>query len=316
MRSKQWRSSDKYGEAKPCSDCHLDILTQHSRCDRLTNTTIIDSNRTHLMHPAKTHRCMRVKSRNHGVTDGIFISTTKSATSMTDATTSTKLADMRTDTEDGTLDNNDSSASTQLNAYTHTRVKGTLWCTHIRICEGDIMMHTHMHMWRLHYDAHTHRQPPTHQQSPTGHTDNLQLDTPTTSNWTHQQHRQSPTGHTDNLQLDTPTISNWTHRQPPTGHTDNLQLDTPTTSNWQRWSYTDTAYMTLISIFSTITETESVIKQEAKGIWQRLHRMTPCTRHAAYSAGAPADLSCVTDRQTDWQTPQASIIIVSISSIR
>jgi len=40
-------------------------------------------------------------------------------------------------------------------------------------------------------------------------------------------------------------------------------------------------------------------KQKAKGIWRRLHRMTPRTRHAAYGARAAADLSRVTDRQTD-----------------
>jgi len=49
------------------------------------------------------------------------------------------------------------------------------------------------------------------------------------------------------------------------------------------------------------------LKQEAKGIWQRLHRMTPRTRHAAYTARAAADLSCVTDRLTDRQTDTANI---------
>jgi len=39
--------------------------------------------------------------------------------------------------------------------------------------------------------------------------------------------------------------------------------------------------------------------QEAKGIWRRLHRMTLCTRHVVYTAHAAADLSRVTDRQTD-----------------
>jgi len=42
----------------------------------------------------------------------------------------------------------------------------------------------------------------------------------------------------------------------------------------------------------------SVNRQEVKGIWQRLHRMTPRTQHAAYTACAAADLSRVTDRQT------------------
>jgi len=44
-------------------------------------------------------------------------------------------------------------------------------------------------------------------------------------------------------------------------------------------------------------------KQEAKGISRRLHGMTPRTRHAAYTARAAADLS----RVTDWQTDTANI---------
>jgi len=59
-----------------------------------------------------------------------------------------------------------------------------------------------------------------------------------------------------------------------------------------------------------------LIKQEAKGISRRLHRMTPCTQHAAYAARAAADLSPVTDRLTDRQTPRTSVTIVSISCIR
>jgi len=43
----------------------------------------------------------------------------------------------------------------------------------------------------------------------------------------------------------------------------------------------------------------SQTKQEAKGIWRRLHRMTLHTRHAAYTARAADDLSRVTDRLTD-----------------
>jgi len=39
-------------------------------------------------------------------------------------------------------------------------------------------------------------------------------------------------------------------------------------------------------------------REEAKSIWQRLHRMTPHTRHVAYTACAAADLSRVTDRLT------------------
>jgi len=38
-------------------------------------------------------------------------------------------------------------------------------------------------------------------------------------------------------------------------------------------------------------------KQKAECIWQKLHRMTPHTRHAVYSARAAADLSHVTNRQ-------------------
>jgi len=45
------------------------------------------------------------------------------------------------------------------------------------------------------------------------------------------------------------------------------------------------------------------VKQESKGIWRRLHRMTPRTRHAAYTARSAADLS----RVTDWQTDTANI---------
>jgi len=41
------------------------------------------------------------------------------------------------------------------------------------------------------------------------------------------------------------------------------------------------------------------IKQEAKGIWRRLHGMTPRTQHAVYTARAAADSSRVTDRLTD-----------------
>jgi len=44
---------------------------------------------------------------------------------------------------------------------------------------------------------------------------------------------------------------------------------------------------------------EQESKQEAKGMWRRLHRMTPRTWQAAYTACAAADLSRVTDRQTD-----------------
>jgi len=40
-------------------------------------------------------------------------------------------------------------------------------------------------------------------------------------------------------------------------------------------------------------------KQEAEGIWRRLHRMTPHTQHAAYTTRAAADLSRVTDTLTD-----------------
>jgi len=42
--------------------------------------------------------------------------------------------------------------------------------------------------------------------------------------------------------------------------------------------------------------------QVVKVIWQRLHRMTLCTWHAAYTALAAADLSRVTDGQTDRLT--------------
>jgi len=44
--------------------------------------------------------------------------------------------------------------------------------------------------------------------------------------------------------------------------------------------------------------------QEAKGIWQRLHQIIPCTRHTAYIACATADLSHVTDRLTDRRHEQ------------
>jgi len=45
---------------------------------------------------------------------------------------------------------------------------------------------------------------------------------------------------------------------------------------------------------------ETVWQQEAKGVWRRLHRMIPCTRHTTYTARATTNLS----RVTDWQTPQ------------
>jgi len=44
--------------------------------------------------------------------------------------------------------------------------------------------------------------------------------------------------------------------------------------------------------------------------------MTPRTRHAAYNARAAADVSRVTDRRTDRQTPRTSVRLVSISCIR
>jgi len=48
-------------------------------------------------------------------------------------------------------------------------------------------------------------------------------------------------------------------------------------------------------------------EQKARGIRRRLHWMTPCTRHVAYTAHAAANFSRVTDRCTDS---------VSISCIR
>jgi len=54
--------------------------------------------------------------------------------------------------------------------------------------------------------------------------------------------------------------------------------------------------------FSKVLE----MKQEVKGIWRRLHRMTSRTRHAAYTARTAADLSRVTDRLTDRQTDTAN----------
>jgi len=57
-------------------------------------------------------------------------------------------------------------------------------------------------------------------------------------------------------------------------------------------------------------------EQVVKVILQRLYRMTTRTRHAAYTARAVADLSRVTDRLTDRQTPRPSVRIVCISCIQ
>jgi len=58
------------------------------------------------------------------------------------------------------------------------------------------------------------------------------------------------------------------------------------------------------------------LEQEAEVIWRRLHRMTRHTLHAAHTARAAADLSGVTDRQTDRQTPRLSVTIGGISCLR
>jgi len=49
------------------------------------------------------------------------------------------------------------------------------------------------------------------------------------------------------------------------------------------------------AIWKIYPELEKVVKV----IWQRLHWMTPRTRHMAYTALAATDLSHVTDGQTD-----------------
>jgi len=52
------------------------------------------------------------------------------------------------------------------------------------------------------------------------------------------------------------------------------------------------AFAKLFWLLVLLVTLSDFFKQEAKGIWRRLHQMTPRTRHVAYTA---ADLSRVTD---------------------